>query len=105
MAFGITDLNTVMTGVNGFNAIKHQEDTKGMVQQTNIHSQINRNVEEKLKNVNSSENAENYQKKFDAKEKGSNSYSGDGGQKKKKPEDKKSEGKVVPKYTGFDMKI
>lgn len=105
MAFGIVELNTAMTGIRDINAIKHQEDTKGVFQQTNIHTQIDKNIEVKLKSVNSGEDVENYQKKFDAKEKGSGSYSGDGGKQKKKREEITPDGRVIPKRGGFDMKI
>ncbi len=105
MAFGVVDLNTVMTGVNDLNAMKHQQETRGITQQTNINAQIDRNTENKLRNVHSSDNAENHQKKFDAKDKGSNSYAGDGGRQKKKHDEKGQDGKVIPKYTGFDIKI
>lgn len=105
MAFGIVELNTAMTGINDINSMRHHEDMKGMVQQTNIQSQMDKSVELKLTNVHESDDANNNQKKFDAKEKGSNEYSGDGGRSKKEKEEKNPDGRVVPKYSGFDMKI
>lgn len=103
MAFGVVDLNNVMTGINEFTSIRHQEETKGMVQQGNIQQQLEKSVEVKLNNVRESDDANYNQKKFDAKEKGSNEYSGDGGQGKKKKDE--TDGRVIPKYSGFDMKI
>ena len=48
--------------------------------------------------------ANNRQKGFDSRDKGSNEYSGDGGRNRKKKEEN-PDGKVIPKYSGFDMKI
>lgn len=104
MAIGIVELNTAMTGIHDYNNIRHSEDSKGVVDQSNIHQIVDQSVEVKLNNVNEADDTNNNQKKFDAKDKGSNEYSGNNGQKKKK-EDKNPDGKVIPKYSGFDMKI
>lgn len=102
MAFGIVDLNNVMTGIHDYNNIRHQEDTRGMVEQGNIQNQQEKTIENKVNNVRESDDANFNQKKFDAKDKGSNEYSGDGGKKRRNVP---TDGKVIPKYTGFDMKI
>lgn len=104
MAIGIVELNTAMTGINDYNSMRHAEEAKAGLEQSNIHNQLDQSVEVKLTNVNRADDTENHQKKFDAKEKGSNEYSGNGGQKKKK-ENQNSDGRVIPKYSGFDMKI
>lgn len=104
MAIGVVELNTAMTGIHDLNSMRHAEETRSGLQQSNIHNQMDQSVEVKLTNVNSADDTNNNQKKFDAKEKGSNEYSGNNGQKKKK-EDQNRDGKVVPKYSGFDMKI
>lgn len=88
-----------------FSNIKHAEDNKGAVEQSQITARTDQAVELKLQHVNDAEQTENRQKKFDAKDKGSNEYNGDGGQKKKK---KESDGVVVIKGAspgGFDLKI
>lgn len=104
MAFGIVELNTAMTGINDYTSMRHAEETRSGLEQSNIHNQMDQTVEVKLTNVNRADDSNNNQKKFDAKEKGSNEYSGNGGQKKKK-ENQNSDGRVIPKYSGFDMKI
>ena len=104
MAIGIVELNTAMTGINDYNNMRHAEETRSGLEQANIHNQLNQSVEVKLTNVNTADDTNNNQKKFDAKEKGSNEYSGNGGQKKKR-EEQNPDGKVTPKYSGFDMKI
>lgn len=104
MAFGIVDLNTAMTGINDINIIKHQEDNKGAVMQNNIQHQMEQGVEVKLTHVRQADDVHENSKKFDAREKGSNEYHGNGGENRKKKEDN-PDGKVVPKYSGFDIKI
>lgn len=84
--------------------IKHNEDNKGLVDQTNIMQSNDKTATLKMQHVNDTEHSENRQKRFDAKEEGSNQYQGDGGQNRKK---KEPDGKVVLKGTqhGFDIKI
>lgn len=84
---------------------KHNEDTKGMVDQSNFQTAFHKEIDSRMKQVNQSDAAENRQKKFDAKDKGDNEYAGDGGQNRKQ-EKKNPDGTVVPKQTGgFDIKI
>ena len=106
MAIGAVELNHAMTGINDYNHLRHQEDTKGMVDQTNFKNKFNQAVETRINNVHAGDDVNNNQKKFDAKEKGGGTYSGDGGKNRngKKQQDN-ADGKVIPKYSGFDMKI
>jgi len=90
-----------------YSGLKHAEDTRGAVEQSQITARSDQAAELKLHHVNDAENARNMQKKFDAKEKGSNEYQGDGGQSKNKNK-KESDGVVVikgAKPQGFDLKI
>lgn len=105
MAFGIVELNGAMTSVHDYTAMKSNEASKASIDQGNFQNQVERDVEIQLSNVHESEDANNRQKKFDARDKGSNEYSGNGGSNKKKNEEKSKDGRVVPKYSGFDMKI
>lgn len=76
---------------------------KGVVDQGNIHVQEMKKEVQQAKQVVKSENSRLTEERFDAKEKGHNSYSGDGGQKRKPP---KGDGRVVVKSnSGFDMKV
>ncbi len=87
-----------------FTNIKHNEDTRGMVEQSNLAQQTTKSADIKLHHVNDAEHSENRQKKFDAKEEGSNHYQGDGGKDRNK---KEQDGKVLLKGVqhGFDIKI
>lgn len=99
MAIGFVELQGQITRAQDFTTIKHNEDTKGMVDQTNFSQQMTKQVEKQVQRVNEREGAENRQKKHDAKEKGSNEYYGDGGRNRKheKMEKKESDGKVLLK--------
>lgn len=107
MAIGHVELNVAMTGVQDYVSQRHHEETRSVVDQSNLQTQNERNVEVKITNVHESEDTNNRQKKFDAKEKGSNQYTGSGkGRDKDKKEEKDDMGKVVAKqYSSFDMKI
>lgn len=88
-----------------FTNIKHNEDTKVMVDQSNIGQHATQEVDNKLHQVNQMEESNNREKRFDARDKGSNEYSGDGGKNRKK---KESDGKVFIKGREpheFDFKI
>lgn len=84
--------------------IKQNEDMKGMVDQANFQDTFHKQIDHKLSQVHQSDNAENRQRKFDAKEKGDNEYRGDGGKKRRQEET--PDGKVIAKLRGgFDIKI
>ena len=107
MAIGNIELNTAMTGINDFVTHRHNEEAKSMVDQTNFGNQFQQEVNSKLTNVQRRDDTDNHQRKFNASDKGDNEYAGDGGKgRKKKDDEKKSEGKVVTKgYSSFDIKI
>lgn len=104
MAIGQVELNSAMTRIQDFTTIKHNEDQRGMVQQNQIQQQFSKQLDTHIRHVAKSEQSEYQNKKFDAKEKGSNQYSGDGGKHRKK--DQSSDGKYFKRSeTGFDVKI
>lgn len=105
MTISRVEIQGQITRAQDFTTVKHNEDNKGFVDQTNFHRQFEQNVETKLRQVHQGDKAENEGKRFDAKEKGNGSYSGDGGSKRKKQE-KEPDGKVILKgQSSFDMKI
>lgn len=76
---------------------------KGMVDQGNIQVQAEKKEQQLARQVVHAENALFKEERFDAKEKGHNGYSGDGGKNRKK---QKGDGRVVGKFEGgFDIKI
>ena len=65
--------------------------------QANFGQQMTKQVEKQTKRVNEGKNPEYHERKFDAKDKGNNEYRGDGGQSRKKKQEKDSDGKVIMK--------
>lgn len=104
MTISRIELQGQVTRAQDFTTIKQNEDQKGIVDQSNFQTQINHNIEQHLHQVRRGDAAENQNKKFDAKEEGSGTYSGDGGKHRNKKE--KEDGKVILKgQSGFDIKI
>lgn len=104
MAIGQIEIQGQITRAQDFTAIKHNEDTRGAVEQANVSNQFSKQVEAQVTKVNRGDQPEYYNKKFDAKDKGSNEYHGDGGQNRKKKEQKEPDGKVLLKRVGsFDI--
>ena len=102
MALGAIEIVT-LTRTQDYTAIKHNEDNKGFINQTAIGQQVQKNTEQRVKEVHHSDNADWHNKKFDAKDKGSNEYTGDGG--KKRRNNSSGEQVVVKGQQRFDMKI
>ena len=83
------------------NQVKQVE--KGVVDQGNIQVQAEKKEQQMAKQVVHADETSFKEERFDAKEKGHNGYSGDGGKRRKKI---KGDGRVVAKSEGgFDMKI
>ncbi len=103
MAIGFVEMQGQITRAQDYTMIKHNDDTKGMVEQANFGQQMTKQVEKQVKRVNQGEQPEYHQRKFDAKDKGSNQYHGDGG-KNRKSTKKEADGKVLLKGVGtFDV--
>lgn len=103
MAIGPIELHGTVLRSQDYTSVKHQQDNQAAIQQAQFGQELKKEVENKLRQVNQSDKPEYQQKKFDAKEKGSNQYQGDGGKKREKRQD---DGKVIPKSSGgFDIKI
>lgn len=101
MAFGAIELTTI-TRAQDYTTVKHNEDNKGFVDQTNFSQQVQKTTEQHIRQVHSSDNTEWHQNNPDAKEKGNNEYQGDGGRRRKQGA---GERVVVKGHQGFDMKI
>lgn len=90
--------------LNEVSQIKQNENAKPGIDQTNMMNQFTKETASKSDQVGKKDDADNGQKKFDAKEKGDNSYSGSNPKNKESKE--QIEGQVFVKgQKGFDMKI
>lgn len=97
MAIGFVELQGQITRAQDFTTVKHNEDTKGMVEQANFSQQMTKQVEKQVNRVNEGKQPEYHERKFDAKDKGSNEYHGDGGRARKKKMGENPDGKVLMK--------
>lgn len=100
-------LNGMIQNTQDVSAIRHQENQRPAVEQQHIQIREEQKEQSKAQEVHKKEDADNDQKKYDAKEKGSNEYTY---QRKKKKEKKENlpDGSVKIKQTmsgGFDIKI
>lgn len=105
MAISRVELQGQFTRAQDFTTIKQNEDNKGMVDQSNFQKHMERTVDDKLHQVRKGDDAENRGQKFDAKEKGKNSYAGDGGKRRNKQEKDRDDKVILKTQGGFDMKI
>lgn len=105
MSVGPVVLNGMIQRTQDVGALKQQEDSRPMVEQQSIQAHMKTQEHRQFNQVNHANNAEEHEKRYDAKEKGSNEYEGQ--QKKKKKPEKKGNGKVISKQESghFDIKI
>lgn len=101
MAFGAIELTTI-TRSQDYTTVKHNEDNKGFVDQTNFSQQVQKVTEQQIRQVHSSDDPDWHQQNPDAKEKGRNEYQGDGGRRRKQGAQERV---VVKGHAGFDIKI
>lgn len=97
MAVGLVEMHGQVTRAQDFTTIKHNEDSKPMVEQAHFGQQMTKQVEKHVTRVNQGDKPEYHERKFDAKDKGSNEYKGDGGKKRKKKPGENPDGKVFMK--------
>lgn len=102
MALGAIELTTI-SRAQDYSPIKQNEDNKGFMDQSNIGQHIQKDTQQRAREVRSGDDTEWQNRKFDAKDKGSNEYKGDGGRKKQ--QEHKTEQVLVNGYQGFDIKI
>lgn len=105
MAISPLLFNASVSRMQDVSMIKHNEDAKGMVDQTNFQNTFHKEIDSRVNQVHQSDDAESRREKHDAKEKGKNQYSGDGGKNRNKDK-QPGDGRVVVKSQGgFDMKV
>lgn len=104
MGFGSIEFTTIGRAQD-YTTIKHNEDAKAFVDQTNLGQQANRTAQQRATTVVDKQNAEWQNKRHDAREKGSNEYAGDGGKRRNQNKQEETDRVVVKERGGFDMKI
>lgn len=97
------DFNGMVQRTQDVSTMKQSADNKPVVEQQFLTVQQQKSNTQRLHQVQEQEDAQENQKKYDAREKGSNSYE----RQQKKQKKKQTGDQVVRKITagGFDMKI
>ncbi|MCI8895078.1 MAG: hypothetical protein HFI41_10570 [Lachnospiraceae bacterium] len=97
------DFNGMVQRTQDVSTMKQSADNKPVVDQQFLTVQHQKTNTQQLRQVQEQEDAQENQKKYDAREKGSNSYE----RQQKKQKKKQAEGQAVKKAParGFDMKI
>lgn len=104
MAFGSLEIASIPR-TQDYSVMKQNEDNKGTFQQMTLGYQSQKHSEQRTKEVHSSDDTDWYTGQYDAKEKGHNEYTGNGGDKRRKQKEPE-EGVVIKKqHQGFDIKI
>lgn len=105
MGFGTIELTTV-SRAQDYTTVKHNEDVKAFVDQTNIGHQTQQMLKQRATTVVDGEKTEWQNKRHDAREKGANEYVGDGGKNRSRNKAEKSIDRMVIKgRESFDIKI
>ena len=107
MSIRPVDLNGMIQRTQDIGNIKQAEDNKPLVEQYNIEVRQQKQEDGLAHKVQQPEEKENDDYRYDAKEKGNNSYSGNEKKKKKREQEYDHEGKVLVKgkKSSFDVKI
>ena len=107
MAISPIELHGAITRTQDYSTIKQNEDNRVMINQQSFQSRFEKEIDNRQTQVNQNESMRKEERRFDARDKGDNQYSGDGGRKRNKEEkDTRNTGKVIIKGRGsFDMKI
>jgi len=107
MGLGPLELSGAMSRTQDYATIKQHEDNKSFVNNSHFTDRLNKEVQNRANTVERGNNTNNDQKKFDAKEKGSNQYSGDGGKNHKDNKKEDRDCMVRPKgaTSTFDIRI
>lgn len=96
------EMNGIVNRTQDYAQLKHNEEQKPTTDQANFQTQFNKQVERSSETVVKQRNSEWKDEKFDAKEKGKNTYFSNRRKKEKKEED----GDVKKRErVSFDMKI
>ncbi len=97
--------NGMIQNSQDVSSIQQHENNRPAIEQQNIQIEQEKKQEQQSQEVQQKDNVNHEEQKFDAKEKGSNEYSGKKQKKKKQPQNL-PDGTVRVKMTsGFDIKV
>lgn len=104
MSIRPVDFNGMMQRSQDVSSVKHAEDNKAVVQQQQIGHLQEEKTNQKLRQVNQSDEKENAEGKYDAREEGKNKYFASRDKKKKKQQTVDSV-RIKNESSGFDISI
>lgn len=99
------DFSGMMQRTQDASTVKQNADNKPAFDQQVLVTRMQKDTMQNSQQVTHSENADNYQKKYDAREKGSNEYVADRRKKEKKEGKKEGQPPQARSTGGFDVKI
>jgi len=99
------ELNGVISRVQDIGAMKQNEENKPMVDQSRFQTHFNKETDLHQKKVRDADDSDNYQKKYDAKEKGNGTYYNEQDKKRKSKNQDEKNGKSQEVKHGFDISI
>lgn len=106
MAISPIEFQGTITRAQDMTTMKHNEDQKGMVNQSNFQMKMDKQVEHQMSKVRNSDDADKKKDRTDAKEKGNGQYTGDGGGNRKQNRSVSEKGKVLRQgESHFDISI
>lgn len=105
MSIRPVEFNGVVQRSQDMSTLKQNEDNKPMQQQQNVQTQFAKETLRHMHQVHQANDSDNPEKKFDAREKGSNEYESQWGRKKKKKEENSGKVSTKTRKGGFDMKV
>ena len=107
MAIGPLEFNASIPRVTDYAQIVQNEDDKGAHQHMHATDVVRQETDDKANTVNRSDETTNDHNNFDARDKGSNEYTGDGGRRREKKKEPETGGKVIVKGRpgSFDVRI
>lgn len=107
MGIGPLELSGGISRVQDFANQRSAEEARPVADQALFADKFNKEIREKSETVKRGDDTENNNKRFDAKEKGANEYSGDGGEKRNNQKTHNPDGNVIVKssHGSFDVRI
>jgi len=99
------ELNGVISRVQDIGTIKQNEDNKPLVDQNRFQTHFDKEVDQHQKKVRDADESNNYQKKYDAKEKGNGTYYSNQDKKKQNNKQEEKNSKKQVESHGFDISI
>ncbi len=103
MAIGFVEMNGMNLRTQDFSILKQHEDARPLAEQQQLQDGQDKRVLRDARSVQHGEDSSKSDTHADAREKGKNTYMGDGGKNRRKPAD---DGKVIIKGNkGFDMSV